>query len=200
MNRAATVIANTAGTTGFISQDTGSQSITIQSFTFFTTARTTIYVGTNGYITFTTAKSVAITNTVTASSLSTSALYLGIGDRRGMFLSYETGSYAFATYTRIVASWYPLAGNTFTGVIPVEVYFIRRTDATPTQYILVKVGSALDLSGSTASVWALTSGTTYATTPNPTGIAAGRSFVYTNTNGSGSAWTLANVGSGGSGW
>ena len=193
-NTAANMTATATGISGFANVDDGFGSFSITTpMTLFGTSYGNGYLGTNGYITFASGTNGIFSSPTASTPNGTPALQIRPYDARGITASYANGTSTLTTtanYVRVVASFYPFYG-TNTGYIGMEIFFVR--DATNAkQYIWLKIDSTYNLNGNPQTIWALTSGTAYAT---PTAFpGAGGSVVYASDL-TGSTWTTTMPGS-----
>ena len=180
--------ANTVG--GFAGVDDGGGAITT-NLTLFGTNYTTMYVGTNGYITpgfaasYSTAPSASFPGGV--------AIHVRPYDARGINATWSQGYSSVTTtaqYTRIVGDWYPYYG-TYAGDIQAEIYLVR--DATNSkQFIWIKIGSGYNNNGNSDTYWGITNGSSHVT--GTTFPGAGGSVVFSSDL-TGNSWTTTLPGS-----
>jgi hypothetical protein len=193
-NTAANMTGGAIGISGFSGVDDGFGSFSMSTaMTLFGTTYGTGYLGTNGYITFASGTGGIFSNPTASTPNGTPALQIRPYDARGINASYTNGTSTLTTtanYVRVVASYYPYYG-TNTGYIGMEIFFIR--DATNAkQYIWLKIDTTYNLNGNPQTIWALTSGSAYATPTTFPG--AGGSVVYASDL-TGSTWTTTMPGS-----
>jgi Fibronectin type III domain len=180
--------ANTVG--GFAGVDDGGGAITT-NLTLFGTNYTTMYVGTNGYITPGFANSYS--TSPSASFPGGVAIHVRPYDARGINATWSQGYSSVTTtaqYTRIVGDWYPYYG-TYAGDIQAEIYLVR--DATNSkQFIWIKIGSGYNNNGNSDTYWGITNGSSHVTGTSFPGV--GGSVVFSSDL-TGNSWTTTLPGS-----
>ena len=180
--------ANSIG--GFAGVDDGNGGFTT-NLTLFGTNYTTLYLGTNGYIT--TSGNNSYSTSPSASFPGGVAIHLRPYDARGNNASWVQGYSSVTTtaqYTRIVGTWYAYYGNN-TGNIVAEIYLVR--DVTNSkQFIWIKIGSGYSLGGNPETFWGITNGSSHVTGTSFPG--AGGSVVFSSDL-TGNSWTTTLPGS-----
>ena len=189
-NTAANMSGAANGVGGFSGVDDGGGAMNT-NITLFGNNYTTMYLGTNGYITpgFTQAYS---TNP-SASFPGSIAIHIRPYDARGINASWSQGYSSVTTsaqYTRIVGDWYPYYGIN-SGDIQAEIYLVR--DVTNSkQFIWIKIGSGYNNVGYGNTYWGITNGSSHVTGTSFPGN--GGSVVFSSDL-NGNTWTTTLPGS-----